>query len=119
MHPLYTRHLNVFARDFSVIHIHRWCREYDFKWTNEACLAAARSGHLDTLKYLVEEGCTLVGEQLNIYKHAARGGHDHVLRHLSECDIVNFTWDSQKRSKEPWRANLSRSHGRRSFWLKC
>lgn len=91
--PLCTKHTCPFLFCDS---IQRWCREKDFKWTNEACLAAARSGHLDTLKYLVEEGCNLVGEQLNIYNSAARGGHAHVLRYLSECDVVKFVWDSQK-----------------------
>lgn len=86
----------MFALCASAIPIQRWCREKDLKWTNEACLAAARSGHLDTLKYLVEEGCNLMGEQLNIYNSAARGGHAHVLRYLSECDVVNFVWDSQE-----------------------
>lgn len=98
--------LNMFALCSSAIQIQRWCREKDFKWTNEACLAAARSGHLDTLKYLVEEGCNLVGEQLNIYNSAARGGHAHVLRYLSECDVVNFVWDSQKAFERAVACNL-------------
>ena len=58
-------------------------------------IQAARSGNTSILEYAVAEGCHKVGGTINIYPHAIRKGHAHVVEWLYNNDNHMFELDTQ------------------------
>ena len=85
-----------YVREYHRLH------EGDCPFSDEACVAAARHGHLEALKWLRSEGCPWGESPFDVCSNAVLGNHLHVLKWALEngCALSSFAWAMAESSRE-------------------
>jgi len=77
------------------LEILKWAVENGMTWDNsgsDACRTAASEGHLEILKWLLENGCRSRGWEQTSCNAAAEGGHLKVLTWIVENNNADYNW---------------------------
>ncbi len=77
-----TYNIPILASTEGHLHILKWCKENNFEFSIYCTNNASKNGHLDCLKFLIENRCDK--SILNMFSNVCENGHLHCLTYLVE-----------------------------------